>query len=333
MFRSAVVLGAWLVLVLVPLSSVLAAGTPKVDASVSGYYALGSGIIPESEWIHIDVTYNSNGPLHVQARGEGGDYYTTCSVPCLYSPGMTSGSVQGFASADPGVLRVYGADMAIASPVLNAPNVPVTPNTDSVYTQIRAAASFTDYLHVDVPGMAVGTPVQVPMHYVAELVGTPGLGYPKYSAHPISVYVRFDIPGYGPQILSSEGPLFPFSQTTLPSGNTLYTIQSFELLVDARVGDELPISALIGISGDANIGPLSYTTQFGAFLDGRNTAGIWLGELPDGMVVTSASGHDYRLNPTVAIVPEPATVAMLLAGLGVVGFAVRRRAPGGSAHA
>ncbi len=305
----------------------MAAGTPSITASVSGYYALGSGFIPESEWLHIPIVRNDR-PGHVEASGSGGDFFTSCPIPCVYGPGLTSASVQGFASAEPGVLRVFASDMAIASPTLNAPNVPATANSSSVYTQISAAASFTDYLRVGVAGKAVGTPVQVPLRFLAEMVGSPGLGYPQWSAHPISVYVRFDIPGYGPQIFSSESNPYYFAQTPLPNGNVLYGIHSTEILIDAKVGDELEIRGSIGISGTARIVP-GHTyfgnSPFGAFLDARNTAGIRLGELPAGMTITSASGHDYRLDPSAIAVPEPASAALLLAGLGLTGLAARRR--------
>ncbi|MHB1075986.1 hypothetical protein [Thiobacillus sp.] len=109
------------------------------------------------------------------------------------------------------------------------------------------------------------------------------------------------------------------------NGNGFYFIRSSLILVDSHVGDVLAISAAFGISRQANITDLDRQNQFGAFADGRNTAGIWLGDLPAGMVITSASGHDYTIDPTAiaASVPKPESYAMLLAGLGLPGFVTR----------
>ncbi len=59
-------------------------------------------------------------------------------------------------------------------------------------------------------------------------------------------------------------------------------VRSNPFTTEARVGDVLPISALFGISGQADITDFSRRTDYGAFADGRNTAALWLGTLPDG---------------------------------------------------
>jgi hypothetical protein len=94
-----------------------------------------------------------------------------------------------------------------------------------------------------VAGLAIGTEIQVPLMYAAEVVSTCPLGYPPFSVHPISVFASFVIPGYGPQNFSSEGPLQYFQRTQLADGNGLYSLRSSELMVTAHVGDVLPISA------------------------------------------------------------------------------------------
>ena len=91
----------------------------------------------------------------------------------------------------------------------------------------------------------------------------------------------------------------------------------------------LPISATFRVFGQANITDFNRQLEFGGFADGRNTAGIWLGSLPSGMSITSASGHDYRIDPTVvapvAAVPEPESFALMLVGLACVGSVCRRK--------
>jgi hypothetical protein len=317
----------------VPLQSVLAQNTPTVTAGVSGYTATGQGAtIPESEWIPITVSRN-DGLLHAEASGEGGSFFTACTIPCVYAPEFTNTSATGFASADPGVLRVFASDLVIALPLLNAPNVPVTPNTNTVYASISAGAGFTDYLTVNYPGQPVGTPVQVPFHYAAEVISNTVLGYPQYSFHPLAVSVSFNFPGYGPQNFSTENS-FGFSGTALPSGNYLHSVRSSEFPVNARVGDVIAISASIGMSGTPRIingnNANGNGNVIGAWADGRNTAGIWLGTLPSGMVITSASGHDYRIDPTLAVAAVAPTQVTATAAAGDARATVSFTAPIGT---
>ncbi len=309
-----------------------AAQTPSVSASVSGYTAIGVGAIPQSEWVPIDVKRN-DGVLHSEASGEGGSFFVIPGIPCcggsVTGPGIVSAFAGGFAAADPGVLHVYGNDLAIARNAVSPPQFPLTTNTSTVYTNIQAGASFTDYLTVNVAGAAIGTAVQVPFIYGAEVVSNYSLGYPQFSLHPISVYARFMIPGLGPQNFSSEGQLQYFQRTELGNGLGLYALRSNVWLFDTHVGDVLPISASFGINGQANISDFNRELEFGGFADGRNTAGIWLGALPSGMTITSASGHDYTIDPTVAVaaVPEPESYALMLAGLVCIGLVGRRKRP------
>jgi hypothetical protein len=316
-----------------PLQSAIAQNTPSVLAEVNGYTAISQGTtIPESEWVPITVTRN-DGPLHAEASGEGGGFFTNCVIPCIYAPAFTSASATGFASAEPGVLRVFGSDLAIALPALNGPNIPGTQNNNTVYANISVGAGFTDYLTVNSPGQAVGTPVQVPFHYAAEVISNTVLGYPQYSFHPLAVSVSFNFPGWGSQNFSTENS-YGFSVTMLPSGSFLHAVRSDEFLVNAHVGDVLTISASIGMYGSPRIvngnNSNGNGNVIGAWADGRNTAGIWLGNLPSGMVITSASGHDYRIDPTLATTPVAPTQVTATATAGDARAIVSFTAPVGT---
>ncbi|MBI4694344.1 MAG: hypothetical protein HY749_09995 [Gammaproteobacteria bacterium] len=90
----------------------------------------------------------------------------------------------------------------------------------------------------------------------------------------------------------------------------------------------LTIGAAIGIIGQANITDADRKLDWGGYVDGRNTAGIWLGMLPAGMTVASASGHDYRVDPrAVSAVPLPAALWRAAGAPGGLGFARRRGGP------
>jgi hypothetical protein len=244
------------------------------------------------------------------------------------SPSASRASAAGFASADPGVLRVFGGVRAVATEYEFPHGIPSVPSSSNVGTQVTASASFTDFLTVGFAGLAIGTLVHSPFHYLAEVVSNLPLGYPPFSVHPVSVYASFETPGLGAQTFSTETGFFPWTRTTLANGNGLYVVRSDPFEIEAHVGDVLPISALFSISGLATIGDPNRQIDVGGFADGRNTAALWLGALPEGMTITSASGHDYTIDPTaiaVAPVPEPESYVLLLAGIGGLGFVARRR--------
>jgi Fibronectin type III domain len=303
-------------LIFMPLQAVLGQ-TPVLSASVEGYTAVGfEEILPDTRRVPITVKRNDSA-LHSEASGEGGSYSTDCVTPCIYPPAFTNTYAGGFASADPGVLRVFAADLVEALPELNAPNVPVTPNNHTVYSNIAVSAGFTVYLTVGSTTQPVGTPVQVPFHYAAEMIAQYDLNYPPYSVHPLSAYVSFTFPGFGPQNFSTTNchiGFCGFSSTSLPNGNSLYSVRSDEFFVPAKVGDVLPISAAISISGSPRIvngnNSNGNGNVIGNWADGRNTAGIWVGTLPNGLTITSSDGHDYTIDPTAHGAPvAPAQVA------------------------
>ena len=293
-------------LVGVPLQ-VQSAPTPSVVASVSGYYALtngeGGGIIPESRWQHIAEIRNDQ-PSHAEANGRGG---TGAQGPCLACslPVYTEAVVEGFASADPGVVRIYGASKVTALNGLAIGTISLL-NNNAAYAYIEASAGFTDYLTVDVPGQSVGTPVNVPFHYGVDFIGIDATN----SFSPTTVNVSFNITGLSPQIFSNKDSLQYFRSTLLVNGTYRYSLRSDNFTVPALVGDVLTISTTFGMAGNAKIyGDSPGAKEIFAYANGRNTAGIWLGNLPLGMVVTSASGHDYSIDPTtLPISTSPSTL-------------------------
>lgn len=97
-----------------------------------------------------------------------------------------------------------------------------------------------------------------------------------------------------------------------------------------------PLNVMLSGQNVSNIDNLSYTLWSGSeslhTFDGNNSTN-WATALPAGDYVIKVTGNangshggTYGLAMQLAPIPEPQTYAMLLAGLGLVGFAARRRA-------
>jgi hypothetical protein len=99
----------------------------------------------------------------------------------------------------------------------------------------------------------------------------------------------------------------------------------FELLLQPVDGRTYTLAAFLGVDSsvsdleDPSLTPFGVTGE----VDFDSTAALTNVGLPDGVSFTSAAGASYNI--TVASVPEPDTWALLLAGLGLIGVAARRR--------
>lgn len=309
-----------------PLDAALA--EPTFTATVSGWTALENRPLVAADRVAVPVAQQS-GANHAEASGQGGRLlsYSTLDTDNF---GHTSAYAEGYASAGPGLLHVFGGVGSVATDYFHTPSNQYFASGYNVSASISAAASFADTVTIGGrDGLLFGDAVQIPINYLAEMVSNYPLGYPPYSAHALSAYASFTVPGLALQAFSTETGFFPWTVTRLSDTTSLYRVRSDPFSVQLHVGDVFAIGATFGVNGLANITDVYRQIQVGGFVDGRNTAAVWLGALPPGVFVTSASGYDYSIDPTLAgvaaPVPEPATSAMLLAGLLVSAVALRRR--------
>ena len=103
-------------------------------------------------------------------------------------------------------------------------------------------------------------------------------------------------------------------------------LTSIKLIYNTTVGASFDVSLALGLYAAADF----YQTGDGKTGSSSNASGsAWftIATGPD-FSYLAASGHEY--NGALPPVPEPETYAMLLAGLGLVGFAARRRLSGGT---
>ena len=309
-----------------PLDAALA--EPTFTATVSGWIALKNGPLVEADRVVVPVTQQS-GASGAEASGQAHRFlsYSTLDTDNF---GYTEAYAKGYASAAPGLLHVFGGARSVATDYFHTPSNNYSSSGYNVSSGINVAASFTDTVTIGGrDGRSFGDVVQIPINYLAEMVSNYPLGYPPYSAHALSAYANFTVPGLAPQSFSTETGFFPWTVTRLSDTTSLYRVRSDPVYVDVHIGDVFAIGATFGVNGLANITDVNRQIEVGGYVDGRNTAAVWLGALPSGVFVTSASGYDYSLDPTLAgaavPVPEPATSTLLFAGLLATACARRRR--------
>lgn len=303
------------------------ANSPVFSASVSGYTAIENRAITAADRVAVETT-QQNSSNRAEATGQGGRLLSY-SLFDPNSTGFTSASAEGYALAQPGLLRVYGGVRSVATDFRNNTSGTLSPSGYNVSSNISAGASFTDTITIGATGLAQGALVKLPIRFLAEMLSNYPLGYPVNSFHALTAYAAFTVPVLGPQVFSTESGFFPFTVTPVVDGIRLYSVRADDFTVDVHVGDVYEVGAVFGVGGQANVPNSFQLTDFGGFVDARNTAALWFGELPEGVFISSASGHHYTIDPMAAVVttpvPEPETYALMLAGLLATGVALRRR--------
>ncbi|MCA1979696.1 MAG: PEPxxWA-CTERM sorting domain-containing protein [Thiobacillus sp.] len=147
------------------------------------------------------------------------------------------------------------------------------------------------------------------------------------TGHPIdmgtSAMAGFDslnMAGLAFSPISGAQPAFPTG--TSEDGAINWAFELSFIPVDGRTYTLASVLALTASIADVEhfgIDPTPFGTSGSADFD--STAALTEIILPAGVSMVSAAGASYN----VTVVPEPETWAMLLAGLGLVGFATRRR--------
>lgn len=103
--------------------------------------------------------------------------------------------------------------------------------------------------------------------------------------------------------------------------------QAYSGTMLARVGSTLSLSSYLSAYSDSMADNLllGYDLYGSSESSAMNSFTTSLTPVTDGVQLLAESGHDYRAVNPISPVPEPETYAMLLVGLGLLGFTAHRR--------
>jgi len=195
------------------------------------------------------------------------------------------------------------------------------PLTRTVQTHAGAQSSWHDPFSIQSSTASVGTPVDVRVNVV--------IGITAFNTHVISDFDPF----------ARVTGQVNFSTSYLPGNNVDLCFDSwgtacsgpgglnvglneFSFDVQFRVGDAFTWSSLF--TAEAQVSTNSFSSFLGSGtveISALNSADTYFTVLTPGATMVWASGHNYSL---LTPVPEPASYAMMIAGLAFVGWARRR---------
>lgn len=223
---------------------------------------------------------------------------------------VSQASAAGFASVEPGRLKARLRGEAIVFP--GAPNVPtITHGTPRVNAGV--GAQFRDDIVVTSAGLPFGTPVQIQTTVeFSVVVAAGGHAGPQFSGWTSgSLYFTYFIGNtigsnyFFPNGLYTQVPTFSFS---LP------------VVLNAAVGDTIPVGASLGLGADNRDGWFTdatgsldnwagYGWGMGGFtgIDASHTAEFFLDAITPNVTLAASSGHNY----SISAVPLPAAWALL----------------------
>jgi len=181
--------------------------------------------------------------------------------------------------------------------------------------QVFATGKFVETLTIAAPAGAAGTDGKLMLGW--DVTGSSSSGTSGDAHLSISARTSASLPNTNSQTTSitSNGRYFLFSPISFTFGT------AFDLTVESAV------FAAVGYDNTSNAGPLTFSDLASA--DFLHTAILSSVGVSDGagnalanFTITTGSGRAF---PVAAAIPEPESYAMMLAGLGLLGFFARRK--------
>lgn len=265
---------------------------------------LATASVSVSPWVSTRITYTDPNPAALNDTQSFTRTDTT--VPDALTPGTVSSTLsQGVsdyayatATASEGVFHAYATSTHEAT-------------NDSTYSESVVKISASDGMILGA-NLAPGTPVSE--LFTINLSGTDstascGSCGGGFSSASIANFMVYD---------SSSQLLGLNYYSTNPAASTLTGI------VNGLAGEAITFNYYFELDTYVN-GSVAYQGNPTATEDYSNTVYYHIDSLTSGATNQSTSGYDY----STASVPEPGNYALMLSGMGLVGYVVRRKKPKG----
>ncbi len=176
--------------------------------------------------------------------------------------------------------------------------------------QQNSGVGITDQIHVNSTTLAAGTPVDLTVTLsFAQIVAL---------SEPTSLYLA--------------GGYFATYAANAGNGTSVYLTANGQDNVNAT-GSSAVLHTFVGqyinlaesMSGGVRATYIDGVVRSG-HADASHSAHFYVDSLTSGVTLSADSGHDYTAS--VSSVPEPSSTALMLAGVGLIGWVVRRRVRG-----
>lgn len=301
------------------LAAALALGAPASLAAQGGSAALNLDVRYEADPDACRATHAGAGPGVYEVAGSCAGGYVT-GIPGLDVFGRYAASATGSARS------VVGVSLGAAASV-RATGTAGQPFVPFEQVGVTARAAWTDVLivaplHALTPEQILAFSVVVPYTLVGSATGGASVGS-GWNAQATAMLV---VGGGSDLAQESRGSGAPYSDPAEPVEVPLAMFAQG----DWRLAMSMTLSVLAFASANADAegkGDASSSADFGhtATLDRvfvRNGAGVDVSSL---FSLTTASGRSFDV--PIAAVPEPATAALVAAGLALLGVGARRLTP------
>lgn len=268
-------------------------------------------------------------PADVKTSGQSATPVALTSSNGFVDPqGRSQSSSYAYASAAAGELKGYSAANAVAQP---------SNERSGAVASGRSVAEYRDSFVLTSAGVASGTQGLMSADILIDgFLSASGLGSARWASSAnwfVQIFVNDSFAFYNQGLYAEAGSLIQTGDTLglqSPSFNVVFgQVNTVSMRLETRAGATNPI----GFEGSAEERTASAISDFDSTLTWQGIRSLTVNgrAVDDFSAVSADTGFDFRQGVGGgggAVVPEPGTWALMIAGFGLAGHAFRRRRTG-----